>query len=70
VPCGLPGHAGRREADLAGTVVVDGVAEDDRPDGVAVGDRVGQPLEHHDTATAAPQRATRVGVEGAAVAVR
>ena len=44
----LPVHARRGEAHLAGAVVVDGGALDDRVDRVAVGERFVQPLQHHD----------------------
>ena len=66
----LPVDAGGGEADLPGAVVVDRVAEHDRADGVAVGDRVGEPLEQRHAHAAAPHRAVRSGVERPAPPVR
>jgi hypothetical protein len=62
----LAGDRGRGEAHLAGAVVVDRRAEDDGMDGIAVGARVRQPLQHHDPDAAPPHRAVGAGVEGAA----
>ena len=67
---GLPVDARGGEADLVCAVVVDRVAEHDRADVVAVGQRVGQPLEHDHPAAAAPQRPGGVRVERPAVPVR
>ena len=58
--------AGSRVADLERAVVVDRRAADHRMDAIAVGERVLQALEHHQTHAAPPDRAVRVGVEGAA----
>ena len=66
---GLPADARRGVADLQRAVVVDRRALDHRVDRVAVGQRVRQPLQHHDADAAAEDRALRLGVEGAAVAI-
>ena len=63
----LPVHARRRVADLAGAVVVDGGAVDHGVDRVAVGERVGQALEHDDAGAGPGAGAARLGVERAAV---
>jgi len=60
----------RGEPDTVGAVVVDRGALDDGVDVVAVGDRVGERLQHHQPNTVATHRAGGVGVEGAAVPVR
>ena len=66
----LPGDARRGVARLAGAAVVVGRrAEEDGVDGVAVRQRVCEPLEHDDAGAAPPHRAARRGVEGAAAAV-
>jgi hypothetical protein len=66
----LPLDGRRREADLAGAVVVDGRPEDDSVDRVAAGHGVFQALEHDRAHAAAAHRSRRAGVEGAGVAVR
>jgi len=66
---GLAVHAGRGEADLGRAVVVGRAALDDRMDGVAVAQRLVEPLEHDHARAAADHRAGGLGVEGAAVAV-
>nr|WP_237544661.1 MULTISPECIES: hypothetical protein [unclassified Streptomyces] len=65
----LPLGAGRGEAGARGTVVVDGGAPDHGVHRVAVGERVGEPLEDDHTAAAAEDRAARLGVERPAVPV-
>ena len=50
---GLPVDARRGVADLVGAVVVDGRAADHRVDRVAVGQRVGEPLQHDDAGAVA-----------------
>jgi hypothetical protein len=65
----LTADARRGEADLARAVIVDAIAFDDRIDGVAVRDRVGQPLDQHDAGAGAEHSAGRARVEWPAVAV-
>ena len=55
---------------LARPVLVQGRAADDAPDAVAVGFRLGEPLEHDDAAAFAPDVAVPGGVEGGAAPVR
>ncbi len=62
--------AGRGEADLALAVVVDRGAQDDGVHVIAVGDRVGEPLEHHHTGAVAFDEPLGGGIEGPAVPVR
>src|SRR5690606_20945629 len=66
----LPDYTGRREPDLAGAVIVDAVAPDDRIDVVAVGDGLFQPLEKNDAGAAAEDGARGIGIERAAETVR
>ncbi|GCB43498.1 hypothetical protein SNL152K_783 [Streptomyces sp. NL15-2K] len=66
---GLPGGAGRGEADLPGAVVVGRRALDDGVDGVPVGDRVLQELQDDHAHAVAEHGAAGVGVEGAHVPV-
>ena len=66
---GLPVDARGREADPVVAVVVDRRAQDHGVDVVAVGQGVGQALQHHDPRALAVHRALGRGVEGAAVAV-
>ncbi len=66
---GLAGDTGRGETDPAGAVVGHGRPADDSPDVVAVGQRVGQALEHHHPDPVARDGAVPLGVEGAADAV-
>ena len=61
--------ARRGIAGLAGAVVVDGRTADHRVDRVAVGERVGEALEHDDARAGAAASAARVDVERPAVAV-
>ena len=65
----LPVHAGRAEAHLLRAVVVDGRAQHDGVDLVAVRQRVGEPLQDHDAHAAADDRAVAALVERAAAAV-
>ena len=53
----LPLDAGRGEPDLGGAVVVDRRAADHGVDAVAVGQGVGQALEHHHAGAVALDRA-------------
>ena len=57
------------EAGLAGPVVVDRDAANHGVHRVAVGERLGQALEHHDAGARAGARATRFGVERPAMAI-
>ncbi len=50
-------------------ILVDGRAADDRPDGVAVGKRVGEALEHHNAAAFAAHKAIGARIKGLAAAV-
>ena len=65
----LPGDAGRGEAHLVGAVVVDRPAAHHGVHPVAVGQRVGQALEHHHRETVTADTAVGTGVERAAMAV-
>ena len=60
---GLRRDAGRGIARLRGAVVVDCGSLDQRMNAVAVGERVGKPLEHEHAAARAEHRAVRPGVE-------
>ena len=62
--------AGRREAHLLGAVVGHRRPLDHRMDRVAVGQSVGQTLEHHDAEAGAEDRPLSLGVESADAAVR
>ena len=64
-----PSTLGAVKPTLAGAVVVDGGAADDGVDRVAVLERVRQALERHESDAAGHDRAPRVRVERAAVAV-
>jgi hypothetical protein len=66
---GLAAHARRGVADLQRAVVVDGRALDDGVNHVAVGQRLGQPLEGDDADAVPFHRPLRPRVEGAAVPV-
>ena len=57
---GLAVDAGRREAGLVASVVVDGHAADHGVDRVAVGEGVAQPLEQHHRRAVAEHRALRL----------
>ena len=67
---GLALAAGRHEAGLGAAVVVDRATTDHRDDRVAIGLRVGQPLQQHHRRAIAEHRAACLGVEAARVAVR
>ena len=62
-------HAGRGVAGLVRAVVVDGDAADHRVDGVAVGERPRQALEHHDARARTRHVCRAPGIERPAVAV-
>ena len=65
----LAAHAGPGEAHLVRAIVVQGRAADDRVDGVALLQRVPEPLEHHHAHAIAEDGALSPGVERATVAV-
>ena len=65
----LAAHAGCAEAGLVAAVVVHPDAADHRVDGVAVGHRLGQPLQHHRRAAGGKQRACGGSIERPAVTV-
>jgi hypothetical protein len=64
----LRGAVGRREP-VAAPVLVHGAAADHGQHGVAVGERVAEPLEHHDATALRPHEAVGARVEGLAAAV-
>jgi hypothetical protein len=51
------------------TVLVDRATQDDGQDAVAIGARIGQPLEHHDATAFAARETVGGGIEGLAAAV-
>jgi hypothetical protein len=63
-------HARRSETHFLRAVVIQRRAFDDRIDLVAVGDGVGETLEHHNPETAAKDRARGLCIERAAMSVR
>ncbi len=66
---GLASHARRGVARLLGSVVVDGAATDDSVDDVAVGEGIGEALQHHQPHPVPEDGAGRLRVESAAVSV-
>ena len=66
----LPVDARRQIARLGRAVVVDRRALDDRPDVVAIGQRILQPAQHHRPGPRAEDRALGAMVEGMAMPVR
>lgn len=66
---GLSIGTGREVARLLAAVVADGGTLDHGVNLVAIGDRLLQPLQHHHTRATAKNRAPRLGIEGATVAV-
>ena len=66
---GLALHAGREIAHFARAVVVDGGAENDGADTVAIGERIFKAAQDDDAEAARKDGAARRGVERAAVAV-
>ena len=63
-------RAARHGQPRAGAVLIERRAADHAPDAVAVGLRLGQPLQHHDAAAFAAHVAVGGGVEGGAAPVR